>query len=237
MLNTPLCRHLALTAALLSFIINALTSILLHYLPNDPFRLAANLSLYCFFATLISIAGFVGAYKVSHLLHCQPKPLSGVLTDDLNVATRPSLNFPLTCDILQRHPTLVQIFSNHLLVDAVLTTLPRLVLIYLSTSLPPTICHPSPAWLAFYPSNDEISPSSPEEWERMARWSTRAEHTCQVVVWTLQVIVGVLVVCETMMQWWVALRVREYARELSRREDEKIKRDEPILTELGEGKA
>lgn len=67
----------------------------------------------------------------------------------------------------------------------------------------------------------------------MTRWSMRAEHTCQVVVWTLQLIVGVLVVCETVMQWWVALRVREYARDLSMREEEKIKRDEPILTVVG----
>jgi len=128
-------------------------------------------------------------------------------TDPFNLA----FNFSLYCvwaavlsalglvGALKRSSTLVAIFSNHLLLDALLSTVPRLIILFAIASFADTLC---------------------TDFENQVDFS---KAQCLAGVWGIQAVVGILVVAVTGVQWWCAVKVRRYARGLeAMREDEEV---------------
>lgn len=59
------CRTISLLIAAATLSSNALSSLLFHQLPDDPYHISANFSSYLYFANLVSVLGLLGAFCVS----------------------------------------------------------------------------------------------------------------------------------------------------------------------------
>ncbi|KAF2086497.1 hypothetical protein K490DRAFT_66689 [Saccharata proteae CBS 121410] len=123
---------------------------------------------------------------------------------------------------LKRSSLLVAAFANHLLLDALLATIPRLILLTFLSTLPSTICDPA---ISSFP-NPFLPPSTPSlppgqsppllhrraggfgSWVEKG-WST--PDRCFVVMNTLLGVAAFLAVATGCAQWWCAWRVREFA--------------------------
>jgi len=112
---------------------------------------------------------------------------------------------------IKRNPTLLSLFSSHLLLDSILYLIPRILIINLSISLPSLLCTPSP------PStrNDEAYRvySNPRLAERFLE-----SERCRTLTWLLEgcVVSGMVLVMG--LQLWLALKIRRYAQYLERME-------------------
>lgn len=102
---------------------------------------------------------------------------------------------------VKRSPTLVTIFTHHLLIDAILSTIPRVLLIPAIASIPGTLC----AEVEYQRS--QLSPR-----DARALFGFWTADRCRVGLWAAQAVVALLVLAVTAVQWWCAWRVREYAR-------------------------
>lgn len=102
--------------------------------------------------------------------------------------------------VVKRSPSLVTIFSHHLLFDALISTIPRILLIPAVASLPGTLC----AGVEY--QHTMFSPRDAEQ--ALGVWTA---ERCRAALWVLQIVVGLVFVAMTGMQWWCALRVRGYA--------------------------
>ncbi|KAF2836848.1 hypothetical protein M501DRAFT_987111 [Patellaria atrata CBS 101060] len=186
-------RRLTICVSVIAFIVNAVSAYLTQYLPNE-WRTGYSFRLYSGFACGACILGLWGALKAS--------------------------STPTT------------IFANHLLLDSLLSTLPRLALLLLTLSLPSSLCvsapsSPSSAQLPLSPKiarhqahSIDLSTPSADEDALIDAWL--ADHwtpqTCSLILWTLYAFFGMVVIGVTGAQWWAALRVREFAGVLGRRE-------------------
>jgi len=112
----------------------------------------------------------------------------------------------LTSSPHQRSPTLVQIFTHHLLFDAILSTIPRVLLIPAVASIPGTLC----AEIEYQRS--QLSPR-----DARALFGFWTADRCRAGLWGVQAVVALLVLAMTGVQWWCAWRVRRYARGLEER--------------------
>ncbi|OCK83533.1 hypothetical protein K432DRAFT_379393 [Lepidopterella palustris CBS 459.81] len=103
----------------------------------------------------------------------------------------------------KRSSTLVTIFTHHLFFDALVSTLPRVLLIPALASIPEAICAEVEYQRAIL---------SPQDAQHMFGFWTAGK--CRAGLWALQGLVALTAVAMTGVQWWCAWRVREYARTL-----------------------
>lgn len=130
-------------------------------------------------------------------------------THSAEAATTPQIA-QLTVDFRdpQQSQSLVDIFANHVLLDAILMTIPRVIFCAFLTSLPGTLCEPSDFPNPFRP------PTSPSLPAARSNKSGPSPDRCFVIMNTLMGVAAFLAVASGVAQWSVALRVREYARSL-----------------------
>ena len=100
----------------------------------------------------------------------------------------------------QRSSTLVTIFTHHLLIDAIVSTIPRVLLIPAIASIPGTLC----AEVEYQRS--QLSPR-----DARALFGFWTADRCRAGLWAVQAAVALLVLAMTTVQWWCAWRVRGYA--------------------------
>lgn len=117
---------------------------------------------------------------------------------------------PLTNASPQQSQILVDIFANHVLLDAILMTVPRVIFCAFLTSLPGTLCEPSDFPNPFRPPTSPSLPSASHNAKRAT-----SPDRCFVVMNTVMGAAAFLAVASGAAQWSVALRVREYAKSLS----------------------
>lgn len=108
---------------------------------------------------------------------------------------------------VKRSPTLVTIFTHHLLIDAILSTIPRVLLIPAIASIPGTLC----AEVEYQRS--QLSPR-----DARALFGFWTADRCRAGLWAAQAVVALLALAMTAVQWWCAWRVRGYARWLEERD-------------------
>ncbi|KAK7720239.1 hypothetical protein SLS57_005647 [Botryosphaeria dothidea] len=109
---------------------------------------------------------------------------------------------------VKQYQSLVDIFANHVLLDAILMTVPRVIFCAFLTSLPSTLCEPSDFPNPFRP------PTSPSLPAPRANKPGSSPDRCFVVMNTVMGVAAFLAVASGVAQWSIALRVREYARSL-----------------------
>ncbi|KAF2497944.1 hypothetical protein BU16DRAFT_330077 [Lophium mytilinum] len=137
------------------------------------------------------------------LQHLPTDPLHLGLNFSLYCIWAAALSFLGFVGAVKRSPALTTIFSHHLLLDALISTLPRLLLLPAFAALPRTLC----AGIEY--QRTILSPRDADE--LLGFWTA---ERCRAGLWALQIIIGLVVVAMTGVQWWCALRVRGYAKYL-----------------------
>ncbi|KAF2100409.1 hypothetical protein NA57DRAFT_54499 [Rhizodiscina lignyota] len=134
----------------------------------------------------------------------------------------------------RRHATLLTIYANYLLLDAVVFTIPRLLFLVYTITLPNTICgHTSsiiiPDQVAFRSSPAYLI-QHPRQLDRLEGWARRVTNLnhgqCLGVSGTLEGLFVVAVIGLTVAEWWCALKARRYAMSLSQEEELSEKKDD-----------
>ncbi|KZF22931.1 hypothetical protein L228DRAFT_139800 [Xylona heveae TC161] len=185
-------RNTAAALTTLAIIYNAVSAYLLYQLPDDPYHLASNFSLYASFAGLLSILGLVGVVK--------------------------------------ENATLVGIFANYHLIDTILCSIPRFLVLTLFSGFRDSFCVPDSSFAFQKGSSSGPSRNLLEQFDHGERRSSSAavavaltdselslEH-CLRVVWVVQIIAFVGIVGTTLVQFYLGLQVRDYANRLFMRE-------------------
>lgn len=117
----------------------------------------------------------------------------------------------------KKSPTHLTIFSNHLLIDTVLSLVPKFGLVYLFYDVTADLCFTSKLNTSFwFPSTSEdlhgpgrvIQTSSTEQ---SLGASIKARHHCETDVLVAQIAFGAVLVFWTIAQWGMGLSVRRYA--------------------------
>ena len=117
----------------------------------------------------------------------------------------------------QRSPTFLTIFSNHLLIDTVLSLVPKIGLVFLLHDLTTDLCFTSQFNTSFWlPSTNSplhgpgrvIQTSIPEE---TLHESIKARRHCQAGVLIAQIALFTVLSLWTVAQWGFGLSVRRYA--------------------------
>ncbi|KAL1621484.1 hypothetical protein SLS54_005505 [Diplodia seriata] len=111
---------------------------------------------------------------------------------------------------IKQSQTCVDIFANHVLLDAILMTVPRVIFCAFLSSLPGTLCEPSDFPNPFRPPTSPSLPSAAHNAKRAT-----SPDRCFVVMNTLMGVAVFLAVASGAAQWSVALRVREFAKSLN----------------------
>ncbi|TVY39791.1 hypothetical protein LOCC1_G006885 [Lachnellula occidentalis] len=201
-------RTVTLTVALATLTSNILSSLLFAQLPDDPYHLASNFTVYLHFANILSVFGFIGA--------------------------------------LRQHALSISLFSTYLLLDTILSALPRLLLLSLLHPLSTTFCTtpsstPSYATPLIFtaqtpPSTSTTSTSAlqQEPFDTNITWKW-SEEDCYRVVGLAQLALAAGVVAACCLQGVGALWVRDYARMLWREEDRGMGRQEGGLIVFEDG--
>jgi len=134
---------------------------------------------------------------------------------------------------IQRNATLINLFASHLLLDALLYFIPRLILLNISFKLPSVMCSasaPSPDppledlrdAAAYGVRTDTFADRA---WGRVYKPQWIAGDSCFVRTWGLELFFLCVVAAMMGVQVWLALRVRRYAVWLERQEREKERLD------------
>lgn len=115
---------------------------------------------------------------------------------------------------LQSSATLVTVFANFLLIDTLVSTIPRLVAVTLFPTIRASLCSTETihAWLE---SQTESSAIATDEVIRGQMISQ-----CRRIVGVLQALAALFALAITLFQMLLSLRVSAYARALCRQEDE-----------------
>lgn len=193
---TLLARTLSLVVSWLILFYHAASAYLCTFLPSDPLYMSFSVTSYAWYGCALAVLGIYGSYKVR----------------DFNSSARISL---LTR--VQRSPTFLTIFSNHLLIDTVLSLVPKIGLVYLFHDLTADLCFTSKLNTSFwFPSSTSplhgpgrvIQTSSPEE---TLVASLRARRHCESSLLIAQIAFIGLLVFWTVAQWGLGLSVRRYA--------------------------
>ncbi|KAG9632533.1 hypothetical protein KCU95_g2713, partial [Aureobasidium melanogenum] len=120
----------------------------------------------------------------------------------------------------KKSPTHLTIFSNHLLIDTVLSLVPKIGLVYLFHDVTSDLCFTSKLNTSFwFPSTTAdlhgpgrvIQTSSPEQ---TLGASIKARRHCETDVLIAQIAFGAVLVFWTIAQWGMGLSVRRYALKL-----------------------
>ncbi|KAG9824868.1 hypothetical protein KCU98_g17204, partial [Aureobasidium melanogenum] len=120
----------------------------------------------------------------------------------------------------KKSPTHLTIFSNHLLIDTVLSIVPKIGLVYLFHDVTSDLCFTSKLNTSFwFPSTTAdlhgpgrvIQTSSPEQ---TLGASIKARRHCETDVLIAQIAFGAVLVFWTIAQWGMGLSVRRYALKL-----------------------
>ncbi|KAK8184411.1 hypothetical protein BC567DRAFT_49999 [Phyllosticta citribraziliensis] len=129
---------------------------------------------------------------------------------------------------VKRFEPFVSIFANHVLLDAILLTIPRIAFLAFLSTLPTSICSASDFPNFFLPPTSPTLPGT--DTTRIHAyagsyggaatsnghfWSKNRDQ-CFVVVNTLMGVAACLAVMTGVAQWCVALRVRKFAQALRR---------------------
>jgi hypothetical protein len=126
---------------------------------------------------------------------------------------------------LRQHALSVALFSNYLILDTILCTIPRFLIVSLLQDLSASLCAPSPSPHPYTSSNSQFlssttssslsSPSPPpnpfSSWRPNDTWS---EVGCYRIVSLAQLTIAAGVIAATLLQFVGALAVREYAKAL-----------------------
>lgn len=133
--------------------------------------------------------------------------------------TSATLNL-ITSDSVQKSPTHLTIFSNHLLIDTVLSLVPKTGLVYLFHDVTADLCFTSKLNTSFwFPSTTAdlhgpgrvIQTSSPDQ---TLGASIKARRHCETDILIAQIAFGAVLVFWTIAQWGMGLSVRRYALKL-----------------------
>ncbi|KEQ67354.1 uncharacterized protein M437DRAFT_80004 [Aureobasidium melanogenum CBS 110374] len=120
----------------------------------------------------------------------------------------------------KKSPTHLTIFSNHLLIDTILSLVPKIGLVYLFHDVTSDLCFTSKLNTSFwFPSTTAdlhgpgrvIQTSSPEQ---TLGASIKARRHCETDVLIAQIAFGAVLVFWTIAQWGMGLSVRRYALKL-----------------------
>ncbi|KAI9691594.1 MAG: hypothetical protein M1822_007665 [Bathelium mastoideum] len=168
-------RHLTLFLSTLTLASNIASVFVLHYFPDDPFHLAAQISIYSYLAGGISLLGFIGAYK--------------------------------------RNATFVTVYANHLLLDAMLCTVPRVLLMVFLSGMRQGFCEEHVGTWLQLSDNVAIRPGVTLEDVRLQ--NKTEQQRCMRVLWGIQAAVAVAAVVTTTAQWMLAMRIRTYGKRLA----------------------
>jgi len=135
---------------------------------------------------------------------------------------------------LRQHALSIAIFANYLILDTILCSIPRFLLLTLLQPLSSTLCSSSTSYptSSFFYSQQRttqiqtqtqqpapnLSSSVSDQWEWSEYTSTWTEEGCLRIVWLAQITLAAGVLAATLLQFVGALCVREYARSLWLRE-------------------
>jgi len=116
----------------------------------------------------------------------------------------------ITNTIVQGSQSLTHIFANHLTFDALISTFPRLILIALIPTFGANICDTARD-LATRAPLEQVNMAEPEFWKKLELAEELQSIRCASFLTAAQI--GLVVVFSGMsvMQWWCAVRVREYS--------------------------
>jgi hypothetical protein len=131
----------------------------------------------------------------------------------------------------KRSPTHLTIFSNHLLIDTLLSLVPKIGLVHLFHNVTADLCFTSKLNTSFwFPSSAEplhgpgrVIQTSSSELSLGA--SIKARRHCETDVLIAQITFGLVLLCWTVAQWSMGLTVRRYAAKLELH----IQLDEPAI--------
>lgn len=140
---------------------------------------------------------------------------------------------------LKQHALSIAIFANYLLLDTLLSAVPRFLLVSLLSPLSSTLCTPESTITTFHksslqqPASRITSLDIPDPTTGLSNWENLSAgwtpDACYKIVWLAQVTLGASVVAATVLQFVGALNVREYARRLWVRE---IREEEQMVEAL-----
>lgn len=128
----------------------------------------------------------------------------------------------------KRSSTLLTIFSNHLLIDTVLSLVPKIGLIYLFHDLTKDLCFTS-LNTSFWLPSDSSRLHGPGRVIPLYDQSMKAREHCQVGLLCAQVALLVILVMWTAAQWGLGLGIRRYALKLEMAELRAMPVDEEKL--------
>ncbi|KAK8214211.1 hypothetical protein IWZ01DRAFT_232065 [Phyllosticta capitalensis] len=150
---------------------------------------------------------------------------------------------------LKRFEPFVSIFANHVLLDAVLLTIPRVAFLAFLSTLPTSICSASDFPNLFLPPTSPTLPGADTVHihayagsyggsaasSDVHFWSENRDQ-CFVVVNTLMGVAACLAVMTGVAQWCVALRVRKFAQALRRQSlvEKAVDGDEVVVVVVDE---
>ncbi|KAK8173682.1 hypothetical protein IWX90DRAFT_149786 [Phyllosticta citrichinensis] len=149
---------------------------------------------------------------------------------------------------IQRVEPFVSIFANHVLLDAILLTIPRIAFLAFLSTLPTSICSASDFPNFFLPPTSPTLPGT--DTTRIHAyagsyggaatsnghfWSENRDQ-CFVVVNTLMGVAACLAVMTGVAQWCVALRVRKFAQALRRQSlvEQAVEGDQVVVVTVDE---
>ncbi|TAQ85969.1 hypothetical protein B7494_g5709 [Chlorociboria aeruginascens] len=111
---------------------------------------------------------------------------------------------------LREHAISIAIFANYLILDTILCSIPRFLVLALLQHVSPSLCA-TPAAQFSAPTPEIHTPLSASLGDISQNWS---EESCMRIVYLAQLTLGAGVVAATLLQFVGALCVREYAKGL-----------------------
>jgi len=129
---------------------------------------------------------------------------------------------------IQRNATLINLFASHLLLDAVLYFIPRVLLLNISFQLPSALCTTSPPIphkdirddTAYRVRNDTFADRA---WSTVSKTQWIVSESCSTWTWGIELLFLIALMVVMGGQVWLALRVRRYALWLDRQEKQQVR--------------
>ncbi|KAJ9667056.1 hypothetical protein H2201_002891 [Coniosporium apollinis] len=202
--------------------------------------------------TLSTLALLTNTLTTLSLQYLPDEPYHLTRTSTLYASFAGVLSFLGLVGAIRRNSALVTIFANYLLVDAVVSTVPRLLILALLAELPGSFCRELEFGLPDAGERMFLGPDiggdgtlgrevgrGLEEW-LVEGWDIRR---CAMAMGVVQLVVGAVLVGTVIAQWWCALRVRRYAADLTEREAmierrlEESEKSDSVDRRVGHGEA
>ncbi|KAE9963425.1 hypothetical protein EG328_011415 [Venturia inaequalis] len=129
---------------------------------------------------------------------------------------------------IQRNATLINLFASHLLLDAILYFIPRVLLLNISFQLPSALCTTSPPVpqqsirhdAAYDTQNDTVADRA---WNTVSKTQWIVGESCSTWTWGIELLFLILMMVVMGSQVLLALRVRRYALWLDRQEKQQAR--------------